>query len=366
MIVYYDESILSYISSIRTYFGLSSSYESNTDLSNILNKKNPKKVFLILIDGMGANLINSKLKEDSFLRKNMMFKTSTVFPPTTTAATTSVLNGKAPCESAWLGWVQYFKEVKDFVIPFYGKSFYNKNEFGSDFAYNALPKDEIMSELNKKGIKATSVFPSFRDKDITSFRKFVHKISDLSKNSDNKFVYCYWDKYDSLMHRRGPSSKVCDLYLKWINCYLNWLSKNISDDTMMIVIADHGQVDVTKTINLRNTKYNKMLDKLPSLEPRATALYVKDKYKEEFGKEFKQEYEDDLMLLSKKEVLDLNIFGDKPNHERFEEFIGDYLAICKKGTVIYSGPKDGKFKQKGMHAGMEEDELMIPIIIYQK
>jgi len=366
MIVYYDESILSYVASIRTYLGLSSSYSSNQKLLDILNKKNPKKVFLILIDGMGANLINSKLEEDTFLRKNMLFKTTTVFPPTTTAATTSILNGKAPCENGWLGWIQYFKEVKDFVIPFYGKSFYNKNVFGQDFAYKAVPKKEIIEELNNKGIRATSVFPKFRDKENTSFKKFCRKIADLSNNSDYNFAYCYWDKYDSMMHKRGPSSKICNMYLKWINHYLDWLSKNISDDTMMIVVADHGQIDVTKPINLRNTRYNKMLDRLPSLEPRAAALYIKDKYKEEFGREFKEEYEDDLVLLSKKEVIDLKLFGDRPNHPRFEEFIGDYLAICKKGTVIYSGPKDGKFKQKGMHAGMEEDELMVPVIVYQK
>lgn len=38
MFVFYDESILSYISSIRDYFGLKSSYKPNQKFTDLLNK----------------------------------------------------------------------------------------------------------------------------------------------------------------------------------------------------------------------------------------------------------------------------------------------------------------------------------------
>ena len=90
MIVQYDESILSYVASIREYFGLSSSFAPNRELSKRIREEKPKRIYLILIDAMGANLIKRKLSSEAFLNRNMMTDTSTVFPPTTTAATTAI------------------------------------------------------------------------------------------------------------------------------------------------------------------------------------------------------------------------------------------------------------------------------------
>ena len=95
MFVNYEGSILSYIASIRRYFGLTSSYGSDPRLSKLLEEQRPGKVFVLLVDAMGTNLIRQKLPEDAFLRRNMLATTTTVFPSTTTAATTSIRNGKA-------------------------------------------------------------------------------------------------------------------------------------------------------------------------------------------------------------------------------------------------------------------------------
>ena len=365
MIVYYDESILSYVASIRRYFGLSSEYEPNTKFSNLISSKKPKKIFLLLVDGMGANLINNKLPEDSFLRKNMIFKTTTVFPSTTTAATTSIRNGKAPNQNAWLGWIQYFKEVNDFVIPFRNKGFYNDKTYGDNFAYNIIPVSFTEDELKKSLIKSKTLFPAFMEDGCDDFDTMCNRLIDHSKNSEYEYVYAYWDKYDSYMHEHGPSSKICDAYLEYINYEIERVANNLSDDTMLIVIADHGQIDVKEEYNLYGSKYQKYFRNKPSLEPRAMTFYIKDEYKDEFEKEFKNEFEDRFVLLTHKQVLETHLFGDKQNHLRFEEFIGDFIAIGK-GNTILAYKEQPIPSMKGQHAGMLEDELMVPVIVYQK
>ncbi|MBQ1379489.1 MAG: hypothetical protein IIY76_05690, partial [Erysipelotrichaceae bacterium] len=85
MFLNYEGSVLSYVASIRRYFGLASSYSSDPSLSDILDRQRPEKVFVLLVDGMGANLIKRKLAADSFLNRNLLAKTNTVFPSTTTA-----------------------------------------------------------------------------------------------------------------------------------------------------------------------------------------------------------------------------------------------------------------------------------------
>ena len=58
----------------------------------LLNVKQPKKVVVILFDGMGSLIIDEILKNDDFFIKNKICNITSVFPSTTTAATTSFFN----------------------------------------------------------------------------------------------------------------------------------------------------------------------------------------------------------------------------------------------------------------------------------
>lgn len=365
MIVYYDESILSYVASIRKYFGLSSEYESNKKFSNLIESKKPKKIFLLLVDGMGANLINNKLPQDSFLRKNMLYKVTTVFPPTTTAATTSIRTGKPPCSTSWLGWVQHIDELDDQIIPFRDTGFYNDKKYEKDFMYKIAPVTFTEDELNKNGINSRVLFPSFMEDGCEDFDTMCNRLIKYSNNDEYDYIYAYWDKYDTYMHEYGPSSKICDTYLAHINYQIERLANNLSEDTMLVVVADHGQIDVHEEYNICGSKFDKYLRLRPSLEPRAMAFYIKDGMQEEFEREFKKEFEDRFILLNHSQVLETHLFGDKQNHQRFEEFIGDYIAIGKANTTL-AYKEEPIPPMKGQHAGMCEDELLVPVIVYQK
>ena len=364
MIVYYDESILSYVASIRKYFGLSSSYKANDKFMAYLDKQKPKKVFVLLVDGMGSNLIKRKLSEDSFLRKNMLYEVLTVFPSTTTAATISILNGKSPNENAWLAWTQYIKEVSDVIIPFYGCSYYGDKQYDSDLMMKLYPINPIYDELNSKNIKATSLYPAFKENGYNDFDAMCRQLIKYSNHSDYEFAYAYWDKYDTYMHNYGPNNKICDSYLEYINDEIEYLANHLNQDTLLVVLADHGQVEVKESYNLYDSKYEKYFRLPPSLESRAQAFFIKEGMKDDFRKEFINEFEDRFVLLDQKQVLDLNIFGSTSNHERLTEFIGDFLAIGKSTTVF--AYQEGYYEEKqGQHAGMLDDEMMVPIIMYK-
>lgn len=362
MFVYYDDSILSYVASIREYFGLSSSYNPNKQFSNLINTNKPKKIFLLLVDGMGGNLIDRKLEPNCFLRKNMIKKVSTVFPATTVAATTSIRNGKAPNENAWLGWVQYLSEVNDYIIPFTGIGFYNDIKYGNNIMTDAIPVKSIEDELNDLNIKSRALFPDFAEDGCENFDVMCKRLVDYSNSDEYRFIYAYWDKYDANMHEYGPNSKECDDYLKYINDAIEKLSNNLSEDTMLIVTADHGQVEIKEEYNLYGSKYDKYIIGKPFLEARACMLNIKEGMHEKFEMEFKKEFEDKFVLLNRKQILETKLFGYKQSHPRFKEFIGDYLAIGKRNTVlVYKEIYEPMLK--GQHSGISDDELIIPIIV---
>ena len=363
MFVDYNKSIMNYVASIRSYFGLKSSYKDDENFTKLINESKPKRIFLLLVDGMGANLINNKLAKDSFLRKNMTYQTTTVYPPTTTAATTAIRNGKSPNENAWLGWMQYLKEVDDVIIPFYGIGFYNNIDY-DDCMNKYLPVTSTEEELNNNGHYATKVFPSFEVDGCEDFDTMCNRLVDYSYNSQYEYVYAYWDKYDTYMHEYGPSSKICDSYLLHINYEIERLANELNKDTMLVVVADHGQIDVEEEINLY-PKYKKYFRIKPALEPRSMAFYIKSDMKDEFKRVFNEELGDRFKLLSKKEVIESKLFGTTKNNKRFEEFLGDFIALATDKSIL-AYKKSYKKAHKGAHAGTLKDELMIPVIVVSK
>ena len=364
MFTNYQDCVLNYVASVRQYLNLESAYQPNAAFSQYLQDKQPKQIIMLLIDGMGSRLIERKLDKETFLRRNLFSETATVFPPTTTAATTSILNGRSPNMNAWLGWFQYYKEVKDIVIPFFGKGGYSHKEYGKNFAWETIPTPNIIDELKARGIGAHDLYPAFREDGSSTIEEMVDHIVDDSFNSKDRFIYAYWDFYDSIMHDYGPDDELSDAYLMSINNLLENASKDLNQGTMLIVLADHGQIEVKKQIDVVDTPLNQYLCRPTSLEARATAFYLKPGTNEMFEKTFKENYADDFILLTHQQVLDSHLFGDQQNHERFEELIGDYLAIAKNNTVFVYNFKGQGLANKGQHAGCHVDERMIPIITF--
>jgi hypothetical protein len=107
-----------------------------------------------------------------------------------------------------------------------------------------------------------------------------------------------------------------------------------------------------------------MLSRPISIESRAIAFYVKEDYLNDFAIEFHKSFGDDFLLFSKKEVIEKHLFGMGEMHPKFEEFIGDYLAIAINDKGIVYSQKSNQFISH--HAGMTEQEMRIPIIAIRK
>lgn len=374
MFIFYDESILSYVSSIRNFYGLDSSYKPNQKFSNLIKEKNPKKIFLILIDGMGANIVERYLPSDSFLRRHLMYKVQTVFPTTTTACLTAIQNGKAPNENAWIAWTEYIKEKDIYLVPFENKDYYTRESYDG-FAQENIPVSTTADELNEKGIKAKTINPKFGDKSrrerlfpCNNVKSTIEELRDdllaCDKEDDLKYVFGYYESLDYIMHHNGPSDETSKKLLSHIDDVCKDLAEKISDDTMLVFVADHGQIDVDEIILLSGSKYEKYLTRKTYIEPRAVGFDIKEEYKEEFEKTFMEDYENDYILLTKKQVLDSKLFGYNESHPKFNGLLPDYIAVGKTNKLMYTEKPDTDFK--GHHTGISDDEVYVPVIVYKK
>ena len=362
----YKNSILNVTNSILKYYGAKNWHPTLNILDEYL-ENDYRNVVLLLIDGLGVDAIEKHLTKRSTIRKSVKASISSVFPSTTVAATTSVLSGKSPLETGWFGWHQYFKEEDDNVILFKNKSFYSPNKvYDHNVANTYISYENIYSQINhaNSSVQTHEVFPAFRDPENFTIDKLLKSTHSILKTPGRHFIYAYWDKVDTLMHEFGPSSDEVHKHISEVNkAYKNFV-QSIDDDTLVIAIADHGQVDV-EIIDLY--KYHDILDtlvRMPSNESRATIFYVKPDKFEEFEELFANNFRHYFNLYTAQRVLDMNLFGLGNAHPKSSEFLGDYVAIAID-NYIFNSIKEG-FRMKGQHAGLLVEQMLVPLIITTK
>lgn len=356
----YQNSIANLPNSILKVFGTKTAGESLPLLDRYLTE-DYKNYVLLLLDGMGVNILKKNLSANGFFRSHYVGAYNSVFPPTTVAATTSVLTGQMPCTHAWLGWDCYYPQIGE-NITVYRNTFQDTEIPAADFmiAERFTPYESVVDRLKKDGHAAYFATP-FREPNPHTFEEILLRIEALCRKPERKYIYAYWTEPDHTMHGTGISGKESGELLQKLEEQVRELCEKL-EDTLVIVTADHGHIDSRGTAV---TEYPELMDdlvRMPSIEPRALNLFVKEGRKAAFAERFRQLFGDTFLLLTKEEVLEKQLFGTGAEHACFRQMLGDFLAVAVGDLSIYNSKEiAGRFI--GVHAGLTEDELRIPLIL---
>ena len=71
----------------------------------------------------------------------------------------------------------------------------------------------------------------------------ISKIKSSLNVKDKNYIYVYNPEPDTTMHITGIDSKETRDYFELINKKVEELYNTISDDTLLIVVADHGHIN---------------------------------------------------------------------------------------------------------------------------
>lgn len=361
----YKECLTNLACSIEKYFELTPKHNTLPYVDELLEEKKPENVVVILLDGLGSRILDRTLDKDSFLRKHKEKEITSVFPATTTAATTSMLTGLNPKEHGYLGWNVYIQPI-DKIISLYLKTEKGKDEIDEDFV---KIKDEyfrpktIMQKINdKKTGKGIGLFP-FQETKYHGLDDMLDKIKNLTKEPGKKYIYAYDEEPDHTMHETGPDSIEVKELIKERNDKIEKLCEEL-DNTIVFVIADHGHKVVSHVFLGEYKDLLDTLERTTSLEQRAVSFHVKENRKEEFKTLFHKYFGNDFNLYTKEEVIESNLFGDGEEHQLFRSALGDFIAITENSSKCLIAPGDDVLFSH--HAGYSDDEIYVPLIIIDK
>lgn len=364
----YDRSVLNAACSILRIFGAEPRHGTLPEITGISRKSH---VALVIFDGMGIDALKL-LPEGAFLRRRQAATLTSVYPSTTTAAATSLYSALSPAEHGWLGWSCYFKEYARLVDLFLDRDSYSLQRLDSSPARSLMPFESVFPKVKAASPGATTraVFPfdpgPLGMDDLVIARTLDEAaLAIRGLDAREAFTLFYWTDPDDTMHRFGARCERAARVLKRLSDWAEALSSRLRDTTL-IVIADHGLVDVTDVVWLNERPdIMRCLVMPPSVEPRAASLVVKRGREREFERAFSETLGADFLLMTREEALARRLFGPGALNEKADDFLGDYLALATGARAIYYHAVGGEphGKMIGHHAGLTEQEMLVPLIL---
>lgn len=374
----YDNCITGIPSSFLAHYGAMASHSTLPELDRALDK-NKKNVVFIIYDGMGMDMLFDNLPEKAFLRQNIAKPITSVFPPTTVAACTTYYTGRTPAEHGWLGWSLYFKEYDKQIDVFTEREARTGEPSGyEDTARTFMPYESVYSKIEAADadVKTYALYPRGIAREsapetvigYASLRDMLRKTRKLCSSPGRKFILVYHNEPDHLSHGNGCRSKKVRTNMRKINRLTEGFIKKL-EDTLVVISADHGHIDVNKDIFLEELpELGEYLLRPPSIESRAVSIFVKPGTHDRFKEAFNRLLGDDFILFTREEVFDRNLFGTGSPHDKTYDFIGDFIAAAKGQALLRYRIPDQKVNIRFIshHAGLTSAEMLVPLIIAEK
>lgn len=373
----YDRCVINIISSIKNYYRTPYEYPTLPALDKEL-KKFYKNVVLIVLDGLGTDMLVRNLDKSDFLRENCVGNLTSVFPSATAAAMTSYYSGVSPNEHSWLGWSLYFKEFNRTIDVFPNVDTYSKTPVTKTSAAEfVMPYETIYRDIKRSIVGNVQPFTIAPKNVNISENGNYHKVADrfekgcelikrICESNQNTFTYFQWNNPDDTAHKYGCYADETKETITEINNQLEKLADSLTD-TLIIVSADHGMIDIEEEIMLHQIPdIVECLVLPPYCESRAMSFYVKYDKRSDFEKAFTSRFAGDFILMNKRDVFTKEILGRGKTHPKTLDFVGDYMAcaIGNKNLCYRTLNTKPKHMNPASHGGLTDQEMEIPLIIY--
>ena len=350
-----------------------------------------ERVVFLVLDGLGYRKTQALFREhpDSALRtlseSGSHLPVTSVFPSTTVSALTSLSTGLTPLEHGMIGYRLYLRETASITNMIRFSTIGNPRsdsafDIGLDPA-SLVPQPTVHEQLDTQNIHAHSVLPSYiaasglstalykgctKMHPAVSLPDMLAKTRQILRESKGKtFVSLYWPGLDSVGHVMGPDSESYrDEFYAVDDAIRRGLMDQL-DDTLLIVTADHGFVSMAPAdYALLNETFDadRALLMPPVGEPRASYLFARTGGRQSILDAFSDPRDDGLICLDSEELLASGLLGIRTPHREIVNRVGDAALLSTGSAGVFQDYPDAAVL-RGMHGGLTEDEMLVPLII---
>jgi hypothetical protein len=373
--------IVNLMSSIMSAYGHESAYYPPLTILPPVMLQEAQNVVLLVIDGLGYDYL-TQYGIGSTLQQHLQDQITSVAPPTTATAISTFLTGLAPQQHGLTGWYTYFREIGTVlaVLPFKTRC------GGIPLSQSGISAEDLFDHVpvfNHLNVRSYSVSPDWIANsdfnrahlgcsELVPYQGVAQCFTAISqtarKHNDRKYIYAYWPGLDSLAHEHGVNSDVVRSHFSELDaCFAKLLTDLADTDTLIMISADHGFVDVSPENRIQVEMHPELKDCLSVPlcgEQRLAYAYVHAEKRVTFEHYINQYLTDEVGLYHSEELRETNLFGLGKSHPELVSRTGDYTLVMKEGYVIKDQiPGEGPFEMVGYHGGLSSQEMYVPLIV---
>jgi predicted AlkP superfamily pyrophosphatase or phosphodiesterase len=353
-------------------------------MAKTLDLPGMRKVCLLLIDGLGWELLRRYEDDAPFLSTLAGGEITAGFPATTATSLATIGTGTPSGEHGLVGYT--FAAAHDQMINVLqwtqhaaGKSVDLRKTFVPE-EFQPLPT--MFSRAEDDGVSVHLVTDAaFQGSGLTRAvlrgGEFdgVFALGDLAAKSiaalqsgERVFCYSYHSQLDLLGHVYGPGSDAWRYQLSHVDRLAEQIALGLPSDGLLMVTADHGMVQVGDSDKVDFDTSPSLRDGVRMLggEPRARHVYVQDGALDAVLATWRSELAGLAWVVTRDEAIDSGWFGPRVV-DRVRSRIGD-VVVAAQGTsvVVRTGVEPMFSRMAGQHGSLTTAEQLIPLLAYAR
>jgi hypothetical protein len=348
------------------------------DPGNVLRLPEASRVCLLVVDGLGLELLRANQAAAPFLAE-LAFNSRPLtagFPSTTVTSLASLGTGVTPLAHGMLGY--------QVAVPGTGQLL-NGLHWPSDIdPVGWQPRPTVFERAQAAGITPVHVAAkAYAGSGLTraalrgaqyrgadSLGPVAALSAEALAGSDRTFVFSYYGALDSVGHEYGVGSAAWSFQLAHVDRLAEQLATSLPHGTMLYVTADHGMVNVSPDdrIDLDGAAAA-LRDGVALLggEPRARHVYTRPGAAADVLAAWRETLGEHAWVVSREEALKHGWFGPPGEHSGADEAllarIGDVVAACAGTSAIISpSAEPAGSLLAGMHGSLTQAEQLVPML----
>jgi hypothetical protein len=202
----------------------------------------------------------------------------------------------------------------------------------------------------------------------TRLASLFENLRGLLHANERQYIYAYWPEFDRLSHQHGNASEQVAQHYQELDAALAQFVDTIAGTrTLLLITADHGFIDTQPERLIKLHEHPVLQDclSLPlSGEPRVAYCYVHPHKTQTFIDYVQQHFSQQMELVESRKLIRQGAFGLGEVHPQLAQRVGDYTLLMQDNYVIKDWVAGEKaFFQYGVHGGVSEQELRVPLIV---
>lgn len=336
---------------------------------NTLGLPEAPRYVVCLVDGLGLDLLREHAESAPFLSGLLNIEDVVCGIPSTTAASlTSLGTGVRPGEHGVVGYTCRVPETGARL-----------NSLKWDQPLDPVvwqPVTTVLQRILEGGVAASSVnHAKFAQTGLTlcsqrgvpfhgveSTHERLDVVLDVIEAAPRSMTYAYESRLDFIGHAKGCRSQEWRDMLTLIDGQLAELRRELPEDCVLVVTADHGMIDLPAEGRFDIDSEPALLDGVTMVagEARFRHLYTRSGAADEVAVRWRARFGDLVEVRTRDDAEEW--FG--PMRSEVRGRIGDVVVAALGEFALFSSEQFAvEMKMTGFHGSITEAELRIPVLV---